>query len=117
MSVDSIDQHNLENIKRSEGYYIEPNRLFVVFDKKTDKMISFITDKGRGETIKNINNALQLRFLSSNPNDLYKSITATAEESKKESKKDNLENKAENTFNQLLEAKKKAKKMKTALLD
>jgi len=117
MNVDSIDQHNIENIKRSDAYYVEPNRLFVVFDKKTDKMISFITDKGRGETTKNINNALQLRFLSSNPNDLYKSITATAEESKKESKKENIENKAENTFNQLIEAKKKAKKMKADLLD
>ena len=69
------------------------------------------------ETTKNINNALQLRFLSSNPNDLYKSITATAEESKKESKKDNVETKAENTFNQIIEAKKKAKKMKADLLD
>jgi hypothetical protein len=88
MNVDSIDQHNIEN-----------------------------TDKGRGETTKNINNALQLRFLSSNPNDLYKSITASAEESKKESKKDNVETKAENTFNQIIEAKKKAKKMKADLLD
>ncbi|MDE3255816.1 MAG: hypothetical protein KGN97_07540 [Bacteroidota bacterium] len=117
MNVDSIDQHNLENIKRSDAYYIEPNRLYVVFDKKTDKMISFITDKGRGETIKNINNALQLRFLSSNPNDLYKSLTANSEESKKESKKENIENKTENAFNQLMEAKKKAKKMKADLLD
>lgn len=82
MNVDSIDQHNLDNIKRSEGYYIEPNRLFVVFDKKTDKLISFITDKGRGETIKNLNNSLLLKQLINNPNDLYKYINSKTEETK-----------------------------------
>lgn len=53
-----------QSLRGGSKRYIDENNLYVVFDATTNKMLYYVTDKGRKSGSKKLNEALKLKLLT-----------------------------------------------------